>query len=102
MPSSSGRKRDLIVIHNMGSGCPNEKALQRERSHVLEVDDLLEDARHPGRHEDLPAPCLSTQARRQVGDGADGAVVPAVLEPDGADGGIALGDPDAEGCAVGS
>ena len=39
---------------------------------------------------------LAAQARGQVGDGADGPVVPAALEADGADGGVALGDADAE------
>jgi hypothetical protein len=39
---------------------------------------------------------LAAQPGGQIGDGADGAVVEAVLEADRADGGEALGDADAE------
>src|SRR2546429_635939 len=45
----------------------------------------------------LPGFRLAAQAGREVGDRADGAVVPAALEADRADGRVALRDADAEG-----
>src|SRR5438094_8816244 len=74
-----------------------EEALQRQLPHLLQVDQSLDRARHTGSDEDLVALGLAAEAGRKVGDGADGAVVPASLEADGADGGVALGDSHTQG-----
>src|SRR5262245_50525566 len=73
-----------------------EEALEAEAADFLHLELPLEDARHAGGDEDLAALGLPAQARGEIGHGADGAIVPAALEPDGADRRVALGDPDAE------
>src|SRR5437762_3294564 len=72
------------------------QSLQRERAYLLGLDQILHVPRHPQGDEDLAGLGLAAQTRRQVGDRADRAVVPAALEADGADGRVALRDADPE------
>src|SRR5712691_5524118 len=72
------------------------QSLQRERAHLLGLDEILHFPRHPQGDEDLTGLGLAAQTRRQVGDRTDRAVVPAALEADGADGRVALRDADPE------
>src|SRR5205823_12351775 len=72
------------------------KALEREAPESLDLDGILDAAIHALRDQDLAGLRLAAQARREVGDGADRAVVQAPFEADRADRGVPLGDPDAE------
>src|SRR5206468_12008661 len=85
--------------HAEGLDAP-EKALETQRAYFYALDQILEGPRDARRHEDLSALRLAAEPRGQVGDRADGAVVPAPLEADGADRRVSLGDPDAQGQVV--
>ena len=58
--------------------------------HVLDLHVAFHVGVHPLRDEYLPSSGGGTQPRRQVGHGADGAVVHPALETDGTDGGVTL------------
>ena len=79
---------------NVGTGRRSPFSVRTPTS--SRFDHVLDGAGDTRRHEDLAALGLAAQARREVRDRADGAVVPAPLEPDGADRGVTLGDADAE------
>src|SRR5262245_46203119 len=70
-------------------GDGSQEPLEREPPHLLQCDQLLDGARHAGGHEDLSPFGLPAEPRRQIRHGANGAIVPASLEADGADGGVA-------------
>src|SRR5262249_30111090 len=74
-----------------------EEPLESEPTDRLGLDQALDRGSHARRDEDLPTLGLTAETRRVVRDCADGAVIPAALEPDGADRRIALSDPDGEG-----
>ena len=59
-------------------------------SPTVGFDQVLELAQRLAIGQDLPALRLAAQARGEIGDGADGAVVEPAFEADGADGGVAL------------
>src|SRR5262249_56136296 len=67
--------------------------LESQHAHFLALDEILEGGRHARGDEHLASLGLAAQARGQVGDRADGTVVPATLEADGPDGGVAFGYP---------
>src|SRR5262249_58623332 len=71
------------------------EALEGERPQRFQGQEICDGARHTLGEEDLRVARLPAEPRGEVGHGADGAVVPAPLEADGADGGVALRDPDA-------
>src|SRR5262249_20766525 len=71
------------------------QALERERADLLALDEVLEGARHTRGDEDLAGLGLVAEPGGEIGDGADGAVVPTPLEADGPERGVALGDPHA-------
>src|SRR2546427_7378433 len=73
----SGR---LLQCPQVEGGDGLEQALEGEGAHRIGVDQGLDGARDPGGHEDLPSLRLRAEASGEVGDGADGAVVPAPLE----------------------
>ena len=77
-------------------GHGSRETLQAELADRLRLHQILDQGQHPAGHEDLPRPGLPAEPRGQVGDGAHRAVVPATLEPDGADGGVPVGHADAE------
>src|SRR5215203_6800385 len=72
------------------------EALEVELPHRLAGGETLRRREHALRHEDLPVAGRSAEARSQVRDAADRGAVEATLEPDAAERGEALGDPDAE------
>ena len=89
------RSRPLPVAAAARGHGPVEAA-QVERPHLVEFDRLGDAAGNALRHQDLAAARLAAQARRQVGHGADRAVVEAALEADRAERRVALRDADAE------
>ena len=95
---SDGRHGPDALLHSDDVECLDglQEALEGQGPDRLEVDRILGGAGHARRDQDLARLGLAAQARRQVRDRADGAVVPAALEADGADGRVALGDADAE------
>src|SRR5215472_10147426 len=77
-----------------------EQPPESEGPQGLGLHQLLDLRGHPLMNEDLAALGLAAETGGEVGHGTDGAVVPPSLETDGADGGIALRDPHAEGQVV--
>src|SRR4029450_7850697 len=71
------------------------QALHGDRAHVLRLDQPLHRGRALGGDVHVAGRGLGAQARGEIGDRADGRVVPSPLEADGADRGVALGDADA-------
>ena len=72
------------------------EALEGELAHRLHLGQVLHRDQQALGDQDLAGLGLPAEAGGEVGDGADGPVVPAALEADGPDGGVALGDADAE------
>src|SRR5215468_7395694 len=77
-----------------------EQSPESQGPEGLGLHQLLDLRSHPLVDEDLAALGLAAETSGEVGHSADGAVVPAPLESDGANRGIALGDPHAEGQVV--
>src|SRR5262252_7351489 len=84
----------LLSHHAEGRHGPGE-ALEGQRTKRFQSDHVFHGSRHALRQENLGVARLPAESRGEVGHRADGAVVPAPLEADGADGGIALRDADA-------
>src|SRR6185369_12144098 len=72
------------------------EALELERADGIELEDPVERGHGLAVGEDLAGLRLGAEARGEVGDVADGSVVPAALEADGAERGVALRNADAE------
>src|SRR5262245_49715571 len=72
------------------------EALEEHLADPHRLDLVLQGAEEPAGDEDLAGLGLAAEARGQVGDGADGAVVPAALEADGPERRVPLGDADPE------
>ena len=79
----------------MGRDSPGG-SLEGELASGFHLDALLGSAEHSLRDEDLARGGLAAGAGGQVGHGADGGVVAATPEADGADRCVTLGDADAE------
>src|SRR5215472_7710835 len=96
---AAGSERSTAIGHHpehaeRGHG-PRE-APEGECAHLFGLDQALHGRGHPGRNQHLAPLGFTAQSRGQVGDGADGTVVPAPLETDGADGRVSLSDADAK------
>src|SRR5262245_16294302 len=72
------------------------ESLECQLAHWFALDEVLDGAEQALGDEDLATLGLAAQSGSQIGDGPDGAVVAAPLEPDGAEGGVALRDPHPE------
>src|SRR5258705_2822146 len=72
------------------------EALQSQLADGLHLYQLFHHSQQAQRNEDLAGLGLAAETGGEVSDGADRSVVPATLEADGADRGVALGDADAE------
>src|SRR3954464_6393281 len=72
------------------------EALEGELAHGFEVEGAVEDGHGLAIGEDLAGLRFAAKARGEVGDVADGGVVPAAFEADGAERGVALRDAAAE------
>src|SRR5712691_187837 len=72
------------------------EALQRYLPHRLGLGDAFHRRHHALLEQDLAGLGLGAEAGREIGDGADGAVVHAPFEADGPDGGIAVRDAEPE------
>src|SRR5439155_21587252 len=106
--SPACRRAELAdaVKRNTSGGVPEPHDVQRlyrpgqtfdgQESRLLDLQELLYLRQEPGRDQDLAGLGLPAETCGQVGHGADGAVVPAPLEADGADRGEPLGDADTE------
>src|SRR5262244_2515653 len=88
--SGTGETDQIEDLH--GSAEP----LEGDVADVLDLDERLHGGGDPLREEDLARLRFRAQARGEVGHGADGAVVEPSFEADGPEGGVAVGDPDAE------
>src|SRR2546422_1289008 len=73
-----------------------EESLQVELPDGFDLDQILGRREQPLRDQDLTGPGLTAEARGEIRYGADGSVVQASFEADGADRRVALRDPDAE------
>src|SRR5215475_11775827 len=71
------------------------EALEGQWAERFQGNQVLHGARHALGEEDLGVARLPAEPRGEIGHRADGSVVPAPLEADGADGRIALRDADA-------
>ena len=72
------------------------ESLERQLPESLGVHEPVDRCQDARRRQDLAGLRLAAETEGKVRDGPDRAVVPATLEPDGADRGVALGDPDAD------
>src|SRR5499427_10915204 len=97
---ASSRAGAVSKSRDAEDGHRPEQSPESQGPQGLDLHQLLDLRGHPLMDEDLAALGLAAQTSSEVGHGADGAVVPAPLESDGADGGIALRDPYAEGQVV--
>ena len=70
--------------------------LQLELTHWLDLHGVLDFRQHARTDEDLSWPRLITEARGDVGDGANGGVVEPSLEADGAERRKSVRDADTE------
>src|SRR5262252_3733929 len=101
LPERSGLRRDA---QRLGTGETDQiedlhgsaQALEGDVADGLDLDERLHGGGNPLREEDLARLRFRAQARGEVGHGTDGAVVEPSLEADGSEGGVAVGDPDAE------
>src|SRR5713226_1823633 len=84
------RADDVISLHR------TLESLEGKLADGFDLGNLLGRPEHPLGDEDLAGLGLAAEPRGEIGDRADGAVIPPSFEADGADGGVALGDPDAE------
>src|SRR5207253_7490088 len=73
-----------------------EESLQVELPDGFDLDQILGRREQPLRDQDLAGPGLTAEARGEIRHGADGSIVPASFEADGANRRVALRDPDAE------
>ena len=70
--------------------------LQLELTHRLDLHGVLNGHQHPRTDEDLPGLRLVAEPRGDVGDRADGGIVEATLEADGAERRKSVRNADAE------
>src|SRR2546425_5285091 len=84
------RTEDVVGRHG------SVEALESELADGFDFREVLHRRQHALRDEDLARLRLATEARGEVGHGADRPVVQAPLETDRADRRVALGDADAE------
>src|SRR5499426_3504752 len=99
-PVKQASSRAALEPRDTEDGHRPEQSLEGKESEGLGLHQLLDLRGHSLMNEDLAALGLAAETGGQVGHGTDGAVVPASLETDGSDGGIALRDPHAEGQVV--
>src|SRR5499426_2334487 len=99
-PVKQASSRTASKSRDAEDGHRPEQPLEGQRPEGLCLNQLLDLRGHPLMDEDLAALGLAAETGGEVGHGTDGAVVPASLETDGSDGGIALRDPHAEGQVV--
>src|SRR5499425_1050027 len=92
-PVKQASSRTTSKSRDAEDGHRPEQPLEGQGAEGLGLHQLLDLRGHPLMDEDLAALGLAAEAGGEVGHGADGAIVPAPLESDGANGGIALRDP---------
>src|SRR5215831_15596846 len=90
---ASSRAGAVSKSRDAEDGHRPEQSPESQGPEGLGLHQLLDLRGHPLMDEDLAALGLAAEAGSEVGHGADGAVVPASLESDGADGSVALCDP---------
>src|SRR5437868_2646464 len=91
----SGSVPGLAPIFEDETGHGLGEALELERADGIELEYAVERGHGLAVGEDLAGLRLGTEARGEVGDVADGGVVPAAFEADRAERGVALRDADA-------
>src|SRR5688572_15058714 len=96
MLALSSENRSCAQGRHVVCGYRALEAAQRELAHVLYLDPLLDLAEYALRDQHLAGLRLAAQARGEIGDRPDRAVVAPFLEADRAERGVAVGDPDAE------
>ena len=92
------QSRLYFGAENVVGGDGTNQTFEDELADGLEFHQMLDGGNHAGADEDLAVRRLGAEPGAEVGDPADRSVVGAALEPDPAEGRVALGDanPEAE------
>src|SRR6516165_9626408 len=84
------RRKDIVGRHRAMN------ALERELTHRLDRHRILNLREHPRINQDLPGLCFVAEPRGNIGYRADGGIIEASLETDGAERGKPVCNADAE------